>query len=63
MTSRLKLLLQLISPMQAGFVPNRLIQENTILAHELIHKLKHQKVKKGLMTLKIDMEKAFDRIE
>lgn len=49
--------------MQVGFVPNRLIQENIILAHELVHKLKHQKGKQCLMALKIDMEKAYDRIE
>lgn len=57
------LLQKLISPMQAGFVPNCLIQENTILAHEIVHKLKLQKGKKGLMALKIDMEKAYDCFE
>lgn len=43
LASCLKIFLpKLISPMQTGFVPNRLIQENPILAHELIHHFKHK---------------------
>lgn len=62
--SRLKPLLhKLISPLQAGFVPHRLIHENSILAHELIHKLKHHRGKRGLMALRVDMAQAYDRIE
>lgn len=64
LASRLKIFLpQIISPMQTGFVPNRLIQENSILAHELMHTIRHKRGRGGLMALKIDMEKAYDRVE
>jgi hypothetical protein len=33
------------------------------LAHELIHSIKSKKGRGGLMAVKIDMEKAFDRME
>jgi hypothetical protein len=58
-----KVLPQIISPLQSAFVPNRNIQDNSILAHELIHSFKNKKGKKGLMFLKMDMEKAFDQME
>jgi hypothetical protein len=58
-----KVLPKIISPLQSAFVPNRNIQDNSILAHELIHTFKNKKGKKGLMFLKMDMEKAFDQME
>jgi hypothetical protein len=45
------------------FVPGRLIQDNSILAHEMLHTLKHKRGRGGLMTINIDMEKAFDKME
>ena len=54
---------KLIFPWQAGFVPGRLIQDNSIIAHELIHSMKKKKGKGGYIALKIDMEKAFDKME
>ncbi|XP_059436565.1 uncharacterized protein LOC132169562 [Corylus avellana] len=61
---RLKLLLpKIISPLQSAFVPKRNIQDNTILAHELLHTFKSKRGKGGYMFLKMDMEKAFDRME
>jgi hypothetical protein len=33
------------------------------LAHELLHSLKSKQGRGGLMAVKIDMEKAFDRME
>jgi hypothetical protein len=58
-----KVLPKIISPLQSAFVPNRNIQDNSILAHELIHTFKNKKGKKGFMFLKMDMEKAFDQME
>jgi hypothetical protein len=58
-----KVLPKIISPLQSTFVPNMNIQDNSILAHELIHTFKNKKGKKGLMFLKMDMEKAFDQME
>ena len=57
------LLPEIISPLQSTFVPNKSIQDNTILAHELLHTFKEKRVKRGLMFLKMDMEKAFDKME
>lgn len=59
----MKILSSIISPYQTTFLPGRLIQENTILVQEIFHHLKKKKGKKGLMAIKIDMEKAFDYIE
>lgn len=39
------------------------IAENTILAHELVYKVKKHKGKNGLMLIKVDMKKAYDGIE
>jgi len=57
------LLHHFISPNQSAFVPSRTIQDNSILAHELLHSLKSKKGCGGLMAVKIDMEKAFGRME
>ena len=58
-----KVLHKLISPGQTAFVPGRKIQENTFLAQEIIHEMKKKKGKTGWIGLKIDMEKAYDKIE
>jgi hypothetical protein len=64
LANRLKLLLpKIISPLQSTFVPNRSIQDNSIIAHELLHSFKLKRGKCGFMFLKMDMEKAFDKIE
>lgn len=58
---RLKCVLpKLISPYQAAFVPGWTIQENSILGQKVIHSMKAKRGRKGLVTVKIDMEKAFD---
>ena len=58
-----KVLHKLISPWQTAFVPRRKIQENTFFAQEIIHEMKKKKGKTSWMGLKIDMEKAYDKIE
>jgi len=57
------LLNNIISPFQTAFVPNRHIQDNSILAHEMLHTLKSKRGRGGLMAINIDMEKAFDKME
>lgn len=37
--------------------------ENTIDAQELLHKLKKHKEKNGLMIMKLDLKKAYDRLD
>jgi hypothetical protein len=54
---------KIISPFQSAFVPKRHIQDNTILTHELLHTFKSKRGKGGFVFLKMDMEKAFDRME
>jgi hypothetical protein len=64
LANRLKFLLsKIISHLQAAFVPKRNIQDNTVLAHELLHSFKSKRGKGGYMFLKLDMEKVFDRME
>ncbi|KAG8373689.1 hypothetical protein BUALT_Bualt11G0050700 [Buddleja alternifolia] len=62
--SRLKLHLDnLISPTQMAFVPNRNICDNSIISHEKMHYLHNTRGKKGFMAIKVDMAKAYDRVE
>ena len=40
-----------------------LLAENSIIAQELVHKIKSHKGKNGLLLMKIDLKKAYDRLE
>lgn len=57
------LLPSLISPMQAAFLKGRRGSDNVIIAQELIYSLKGRKGKDGYMIVKINLEKAYDRLE
>ncbi|KAL3819819.1 hypothetical protein ACJIZ3_005724 [Penstemon smallii] len=62
--NRLKPLLQrFISPNQMAFVEGRTINENSIISHEIIHYLHTRRGKKGFCAIKIDLSKAYDRVE
>jgi hypothetical protein len=54
---------KIISPTQSAFLKGWSIHDNTILAHEIFHSMKQKKGNRGLMALKLDMEKAFDYME
>lgn len=59
--NRLKpLLADLISPTQCIFVSGRHSSDNVIIAHEIIHSMANKKWKKGFITIKVDLEKAYD---
>uniref|UniRef100_A0A2N9GUD6 Reverse transcriptase domain-containing protein n=1 Tax=Fagus sylvatica TaxID=28930 RepID=A0A2N9GUD6_FAGSY len=62
--ARLRPILErLISPTQAAFVPGRWIAENTVIVHEIVHTFQKKKKGKGLLGIKLDMQKAYDRVE
>ncbi|XP_026378698.1 uncharacterized protein LOC113273150 [Papaver somniferum] len=54
---------KIISPFQSAFVPGRAIQDNIIIAHEMIHTMQHKEGHTGSMAMKLDLPKAFDRLE
>ncbi|XP_043714817.1 uncharacterized protein LOC122663178 [Telopea speciosissima] len=55
---------QLIASNQSAFIPNRLISDNVMVAHEMFHYIKKQKRgKQNFLALKHDMRKAYDRLE
>ncbi|XP_075636557.1 uncharacterized protein LOC142608762 [Castanea sativa] len=53
----------IVSPLQAAFIPGRRETDNVIIVQELIHSIGRAKGGKGYMATKIDLEKAYDRIE
>ncbi|KAK4262491.1 hypothetical protein QN277_028046 [Acacia crassicarpa] len=52
----------LISPFQSSFIKGRCIQDNILVGQEILHIMGKNRSKKGLMAMKIDLEKAYDRI-
>ena len=57
------LLDKLISPNQTTFVPGRRGLDNVVVAWELIHSLDKKKGRVGFMAIKVDLVKAYDRLE
>lgn len=61
--NRLKPLMPLlIHPSQTSFVAGRNIHDNIIVAQEILHSMRNKKGKTGWMAIKIDLEKAYDRL-
>ena len=64
LANRLKPLLpKLISKTQSAFMSERLITDNILIAHEMLHYLKEKrKGKMGYMALKLDISKTYNQI-
>ena len=65
LANRMKdVLCRLISPSQAGFVPGSSITDNILLAREVLHCLKRRtRGRNGNIALKLDISKAYDRVD
>jgi hypothetical protein len=65
LANRLKTVLPaIISPTQSAFILERLITDNVIASYETMHTMQTSMwSKKGYMGLKLDMSKAYDRVE
>ncbi|KAK5772658.1 hypothetical protein PVK06_048951 [Gossypium arboreum] len=53
---------KLISQEQAGFIAERNISDNIILTQEIIHSMRCKQKARNWMALKLDLEKAYDRV-
>ena len=53
---------KLVSPMRSSFVKGRHILDNIIIVHELIHSMGKRRGKKGVIAIKVDLDKAYDRL-
>ncbi|XP_077232003.1 uncharacterized protein LOC143865668 [Tasmannia lanceolata] len=51
----------IISPNQSAFIKGRLIQDNILLTHDVMHNF-HSKDSKQAICLKLDLQKAFDNV-
>ncbi|CAL1363580.1 unnamed protein product [Linum trigynum] len=62
-TNRLKpIMRKLVSPRQSSFIPGRQTTDNIIVLQEVLHTLRKKKGKRGGIVMKIDLEKAYDRL-
>ncbi|XP_073051225.1 uncharacterized protein [Primulina eburnea] len=63
MTNRLKHVMpDLVGPYQSSFVPGRQISDNIIVYQEVLHSMRKKSGGRGFMAIKIDLEKAYDKL-
>lgn len=63
--NRLKRMLPcIILDSQSTFIPRRLVTDNVLVTYELIHFLRQKRMRKtGYASLKLDISKAYNRVE
>ncbi|KAL2902408.1 hypothetical protein RDABS01_027490 [Bienertia sinuspersici] len=52
----------LVSPTQCSYVPGRQITDNIVIFQEVLHSMRTKQGKEAYMAIKIDLEKAYDRL-
>jgi hypothetical protein len=52
----------IVSPLQNSFIPGRSTKDNAIVLQEVLHSMRKSKKKSGDMVFKLDLEKAYDRV-
>lgn len=63
MANRIKeIMRKLVGQEQSSFVPDRQIVDNIIVYQEVMHSMRKKDGNKKMMALKIDLEKAYDRL-
>ncbi|KAL5553218.1 hypothetical protein UlMin_040619 [Ulmus minor] len=63
LVDRIKPLLQdLICPTQGAFISGRSIHDTSIIIQEVIHSMKKKSGQEGYVAMKIDLQKAYDRL-
>nr|KYP54501.1 Transposon TX1 uncharacterized [Cajanus cajan] len=64
LVNRLRLILnRIVSPMQSSFLLGRSTNDNAILVQEIIHSMSKSQRVEGDLILKLDLEKAYDRVD
>ena len=59
-----KVLPYIVSEHQSAFIKGRLITDNILVAYETLHYMKnHNSRKSGYIAPKLDLSKAYDRVE
>ena len=53
---------KIISLVQSVFTPNKWIAKNQVIIQETFHNIKTSKTKPRLMAIKLDLQKAYDRV-
>ncbi|XP_019168818.1 PREDICTED: uncharacterized protein LOC109164726 [Ipomoea nil] len=62
-TNRLKSILpRMVGPFQSSFIPGRQISDNVIIYQEVLHTMRELRGNKKYMAIKLDLEKAYDRL-
>lgn len=49
----------IVTPNQIGFIPKRYIQENIVVAHEVLHSMHKIEGKQGYFSIKVNLDKAY----